>query len=145
LPLPPAGFRPSDLLRYFLRCRTGVRPRRVLPRFSIAMTIFRDATMCTKSDQTSGRLRVTQAYIALIGIPGSSFAPKTVSVLRVGEYEVRMFNGLPIQAGDAPLWIELFDHVAQMSLDSCSFREIDEAVTAFEEFVSRIKVTLDGA
>ena len=31
------------------------------------MAIFQDTAMCTKSDQTSGRLRVTQAYIALLG------------------------------------------------------------------------------
>ena len=93
--------------------------------------------MCTKSD-ASGRLRVTQAYIALLGIAGSSFPPKMVSVTRIGEYEVRMFSGLPTECGDAPLWMELFDHAGQVSLDSCSFREIDDAVSAFDELVAQI-------
>jgi hypothetical protein len=49
-----------------------------------------------------------------------------------------MFNGLPTRSGDAPLlWMELFDHGAQKSLDSCSFREIDDALSAFDELVSR--------
>ena len=92
--------------------------------------------MCTKSD-TSGRLRVTQAYIALLGLPGSSFPPKMVSVARIGEYEVRMFSGLPSECGDAVIWMELFDHAGQVSLDSCSFREIDDALFAFDELVAR--------
>jgi hypothetical protein len=102
------------------------------------MARFQDTAMCTKSD-TSGRLRVTQAYIALLGIAGS-FPPKMVSVTRMGEYEVRMFNGLPTESGDAALWMELFDHAGQVSLDSCSFREIDDAVSAFEQLVSGIKI-----
>ena len=103
------------------------------------MVRFQDTAMCTKSD-TSDRLRVTQAYIALLGIPGNSFPPKMVSVTRIGEYEIRMFNGLPTESGEAALWMELFDHAAQVSLDSCSFREIDDAVTAFEELVSQAKI-----
>jgi hypothetical protein len=102
------------------------------------MAIFRDTSMCTKSNRTSSRLRITQAYIALSGIPGSSAAPKRISVERIGKYEIRMFNVSPTRSGDAPLlWMELFDHDAQRSLDSCSFREIDEALSAFDELVSR--------
>jgi hypothetical protein len=43
-----------------------------------------------------------------------------------------MFNG----SSDVPLlWVELFDHEAQEAVDSCSCREIADAVAAFEEFV----------
>lgn len=94
--------------------------------------------MCTKSSRTSGRLRVTQAYIALSDIPGSNPTPRTISVERIGTYEVRMFNGSPTRPGDASLlWMELFDHDGQRSLDSCSFREIDDALSAFDELVAR--------
>jgi hypothetical protein len=90
--------------------------------------------MCTKSSQTSGRLRVTQAFIALSSIPGSSPAPRTISIAMIGKCEIRMFNASSTRPGDAPpLWIELFDHDAQVSLDSYSCREIDDAVAAFEE------------
>jgi hypothetical protein len=93
--------------------------------------------MCTKSIQTSGRLRVTQAFIALSSIPGSSPAPRTLSIAMIGKCEIRMFNASSIQPGDAPpLWIELFDHDAQVSVDSCICREIDDAVAAFDELLS---------
>ena len=85
--------------------------------------------MCTKPSQTSGRLRVTQAFIALSSIPGSSPVSRTLSIVITGNCEIRMFNALPTWPGDAPpLWIELFDHDAQMSLDSYICREIDDAV-----------------
>jgi hypothetical protein len=34
-------------------------------------------------------------------------------------------------------WIELFDHDAQVSVDSCSCREIDDAVAAFEALLAQ--------
>jgi hypothetical protein len=51
-----------------------------------------------------------------------------------------MFNSLPTRTGEAPLlWMELFDHDAQISVDSCACREIDEVVSAFDELVSQVK------
>ena len=100
--------------------------------------------MCTKSSQTSGRLRVTQAFIALSSISGDAFEPRIISVLSIGKYEIRMFNGSPSRAGDAPsLWIELFDHSVPLSLDSCSCREIEDAVAAFDEMVSEAETLND--
>ena len=90
--------------------------------------------MCTKPSQASGRLRVTQAFIALSSIPGSSPVSRTLSIVITGNCEIRMFNALSTWPGDAPpLWIELFDHGDRVSVDSCSCREIDDAVAAFEE------------
>jgi hypothetical protein len=101
------------------------------------MAIFQDSIMCTKSSQTSGRLRVTQAFIALASIPGSSPVSRTLSIAIIGTCEIRMFNAPSTWSGDAlPLWIELFDHGARVSVDSCSCREVDEAVAAFDEFFS---------
>lgn len=93
--------------------------------------------MCTKPSQASGRLRVTQAFIALSSIPGSSPVSRTLSIVITGNCEIRMFNALPTWPGDAPpLWIELFDHGDRVSVDSCSCREIDEAVAAFDALLS---------
>jgi hypothetical protein len=93
--------------------------------------------MCTKPSHTSGRLRVTQAFIALSSIPGSSPVSRTLSIVIIGTCEIRMFNASSTWPGDAPsLWIELFDHGARVSVDSCSCREIDEAVAAFDELLS---------
>jgi hypothetical protein len=93
--------------------------------------------MCTKPSQASGRLRVTQAFIALSSIPGSSPVSRTLSIVITGNCEIRMFNALSTSPGDAPpLWIELFDHGDRVSVDGCGCREIDEAVAAFDEFLS---------
>ena len=71
---------------------------------------------------------------------GSSSSPRSVSVAGMGRYEIRMFNSLPTRTGDAPLlWVELFDHDAQISVDSCACREIDDAVSAFDDLVSQVK------
>ena len=56
-----------------------------------------------------------------------------------------MFNGSPTRPGDAPaLWIELFDHDVRMSVDSCSCREIEDAVAAFDALVSQAEALNDG-
>ncbi|MBR1230071.1 hypothetical protein JQ600_34830 [Bradyrhizobium sp. AUGA SZCCT0176] len=93
--------------------------------------------MCTKSGHTSGRLRVTQAFIALSGIPESASVPSVISIVRIGIHEIRIFN-VSSPVGDEPaLWIELFDHDTKVSVDCCSFREIDAAIAAFDDMVSQ--------
>jgi hypothetical protein len=48
-----------------------------------------------------------------------------------------MLNASSTWPGDAPpLWIELFDHDAQMSVDSSCCHEIDDAVAALDEWLS---------
>jgi hypothetical protein len=48
-----------------------------------------------------------------------------------------MFNDSSTWSGGAPpLWIELFDHSARVSVDGCSCRQIDEAVAAFDELLA---------
>jgi hypothetical protein len=96
--------------------------------------------MCAKFNLTSGRLRVAQAFIAVLSLAGSSSAPRYVSVARMGKYEIRMFNSSPSSPGDAPrLWMELFDHDAKMSIDTSSCHEIEDAVSTFEALVSQVK------
>lgn len=94
--------------------------------------------MCTNT--TSGRLRITQAFMALSGTPEGNSAPRTISVIKIGSHEIRMSNGSSRGPGDVPLlWMELFDHDARISVDSCSCIEIDDAVSAFDEFVAQTK------
>jgi hypothetical protein len=96
--------------------------------------------MCEKFNPTSGRLRLAQAFIALSSATGSSSASRYVSVVRMGKYEIRMFDSSPASPGDAPrLWMELFDHDAKMSIDGCTCHGIDDAVSAFEMLVSQVK------
>jgi hypothetical protein len=34
-------------------------------------------------------------------------------------------------------WMELFDHDAQSSVDSCACHDIEEAVVRFDDFIAR--------
>jgi hypothetical protein len=56
-----------------------------------------------------------------------------------------MFNGSPSWPGGTRLsWLELIDHEAQLSIDSCSCREIDEALAAFDELVLQAERLNEG-
>jgi hypothetical protein len=85
-------------------------------------------------------LRISQAYIKLLGLPGNEQGARMISLERIGHHEVLMFDVSPDSATDAPLfWLELFDHVAKSSVDSCSCTEIAQAVPVFNDFVSLAK------
>jgi hypothetical protein len=87
-----------------------------------------------------GELRITQAYIKLLGIPQNAHGVRMVSLERIGDYEVFMFDVAPDSAGDTPLfWLELFDQARKSSIDSCSCTEIAQAVTVFDDFISLAK------
>ena len=63
-----------------------------------------------------------------------------VSLARIGNYEVRMFEPSRIGSAEVPLfWMELFDHHTKRSVDSCSCHEIEDAVVLFQDFVSQAK------
>ena len=82
------------------------------------------------------KLRITRAYIKLLCIPEGNV--QMVSLARIGNYEVRMFEAPQDSYGAAPLFsLELFDHDAQSSVDSCVCYDIDEAVAAYQDFISR--------
>lgn len=87
-----------------------------------------------------GELRISQAYIKLLGLPQNAQGARTISLERIGNHEVLMFDISPDGATDAPLfWLELFDHATKSSVDSCSCTEIARAVTVFDDFVSLAK------
>ena len=96
--------------------------------------------MCAISNPTSGKLQMAQSFIALSSLAGSCSTPRSVSVAWIGRYEIRLFNSLSTRTGDAPLlWMELFDHDAQISVDGCICREIEDAISAFDDLVSQVK------
>jgi hypothetical protein len=92
--------------------------------------------VCKASDIEFSKLRISRAYIKLLCIPEG--AAKIVSLARIGNYEVRMFEGSQSGSDAAPLFsIELFDHDAQSPVDSCICYSLDEGVAAFRDFISR--------
>ena len=97
---------------------------------------LRGSIVCKISDNTFSKLRITRAYIKLLCIPEGG--ARTVSLAQIGNYEIRMLEASKADTGDGPLFlIELFDHDAQSSVDSCICCGIDEGVAAFQDFISR--------
>lgn len=83
-------------------------------------------------------LRVMRAYIRLFVVPEGKDGVRTVSLARIGNYEVR-FVELPqtSPADKPPLWMELYAHDEKLVVDSCSFHELEEAVIAAEHLISQ--------
>ncbi len=92
--------------------------------------------MCKMPDNTFIKLRITRAYIKLLCIPDGE--AKIVSLVQIGNYEIRMLEASRADTADGPLFLtELFDHDAQSFVDSCVCHDIEEGVAAFEDFISR--------
>ena len=92
--------------------------------------------MCKTPDNTFSKLRITRAYIKLLCI--SDGEAKMVSLVQIGNYEIRMLEAVKADTADGPLFlIELFDLDAHSSVDSCVCDDIEEGVAAFEDFISR--------
>jgi hypothetical protein len=92
--------------------------------------------VCKITDNTFSKLRITRAYIKLLCIPEGD--ARVVSLVQVGNYEIRMLEVAKSDTADRPLFlIELFDHDAQSSVDSRICDDVEEGVAAFEDFISR--------
>ena len=101
---------------------------------------FQDAVMCKTSDSALIELRVTRAYIRLFLVPEDEHGTRTVSLARIGRYEVRMAEvSCAGHDGTAPLWIDLYAHDIQSSIDSCSCNDLEEAIVAAEQLISQAK------
>jgi hypothetical protein len=102
----------------------------------IKIQTLRELIVCKISDIGFSKLRIARAYIKLLCLPEG--AAKMVTLARIGNYEVRMLEASKADTADGPLFlIELFDHDAQSSVDSCICCGIDEGVAAFQDFISR--------
>ena len=81
--------------------------------------------MCKNSNIEFSKLRISRAYIKLLCIPEG--AAKTVSLARIGNYEVRMLACSQIDTDATPQFsIELFDHDAQSRIAVCRCCSIEE-------------------
>jgi hypothetical protein len=102
----------------------------------IKIQTLRELIVCKISDIGFSKLRIARAYIKLLCLPEG--AAKMVTLARIGNYEVRMLEASKADTADGPLFlIELFDHDAQSSVDSCICCGIDEGAAAFQDFISR--------
>jgi hypothetical protein len=110
---------------------------RAMAEVNIIRTL-RGSIVCKMSDSKFSELRITRAYIKLLCIPEGEHGGRMVSLARVGNNEIRMVEASQTNSADAPLfWMELFDHDAQSSVDSCACYNIKKAAAVFEDFISR--------
>jgi hypothetical protein len=85
-------------------------------------------------------LRIARAYIELLCIPENEPGARVVSLGRVGNCEIRMFEASQAGSSDGPLfWMELFDHPAQVCVNSCACRSIKDAVAAYDDFTKTLE------
>jgi hypothetical protein len=96
--------------------------------------------VCKTPDNKISESRITRAYISLLLAPEIKDGERTVSLARTGSYEVRLVEVPQTSSLDAPpLWMELFDHDVQSTIDSCSCQEIEEAMIAAEYLISQAR------
>ncbi len=85
------------------------------------------------------KLRIVQAYTILLTKADNADGVRTVSLHRIAGYEIRMIESLQTE-DDAPLfWMELFDHDARASLDSCCCYKIEEALALYQGFLEQVQ------
>jgi hypothetical protein len=84
--------------------------------------------------------RLIRAYLKLFVVPPGDDGSKIVSFARFGSYEVRLFEPPhDVAVETLPLWIELYAHDRQTTLDSCGCDELQTAVIAAEEFMAQAR------
>ena len=79
-------------------------------------------------------LRISRAYVSLLSHPEGEAA--TISLAWIGDYEIRMHAAAPTGAVKQPLFIvDIFDHDAQLCIDSRACHAVAEGAAAFDEFL----------
>ena len=92
--------------------------------------------MCTISETNFSKLRISRAYCNLMCLPEQG--TRTISLAWIGSCEIRMHDVPRSESAKEPLFIiELFDHYAQLSIDSRLCYGIADGASAFETFMSR--------
>jgi hypothetical protein len=123
-----------------LQIACGHVAARAVPQFLSLFGRIQGSIVCKVSHDTFSKLRIAQVYIKLLGILEGKSEARMVSLARIGDYEIRMFEGTQVSSADAPLfWMELFDHNARASVDSCSYHRIEDAGALFQDFILQAK------
>ncbi len=87
------------------------------------------------TEWTSTELRIARAYVRLC----SDSPEASVSLASIGSHEIRMLAGLAIGLDSAPLfWLELFDHSAKTSVDSCCCYSLKDALPVVRDFFAQV-------
>jgi hypothetical protein len=96
----------------------------------------RKPIVCKISDNEFSKLRIARAYVKLLCIPEGD--AKIITLARIGSFEIRMLDASQNGSTDTPLFcMELFDHDAQSSVETCACYDIEDGVAAYQNFISR--------
>ena len=88
-------------------------------------------------------LRVSRAYVSLLSRPEGDAA--VVSLAWIGDFEIRMHAAPPTSAVKQPLFIiDIFDHDAQLFIDSRACYAVAEGAAAFDEFLGLAEPVTGG-
>jgi hypothetical protein len=80
---------------------------------------------------------VMQAYVQLPLLTRQADGCWVARLKRIGDRELRLVERIPARAGQPVLRVELFDRLSHTVVESQDCEEIDDAVVAFREMVSR--------
>ncbi|MBR1122825.1 hypothetical protein JQ628_14955 [Bradyrhizobium lablabi] len=79
-------------------------------------------------------LRISRAYVSLLSRPEGDLT--AISLAWIGDYEIRMHAAQPTCAAQQPLFIvDIFDHDAQLFIDSRACHSVADGAAAFDEFL----------
>lgn len=89
-------------------------------------------------------LRITRAYMRLLFIAPDEHGSKTVSLARIGNYEVSLVEFAQLWLADfPPLWLELYAHDIAAAIDSCRCHDFEEMVSVAKLLILRAKALND--
>jgi hypothetical protein len=92
------------------------------------------------SDDALTRIKIEKAYIELLRIPVDG-GEASVLLASIGKYEIRICGGSTARSAATPMfWLELFDRASEMSIDSCSCHQIEDAIAVFEYLISQARL-----
>jgi len=84
--------------------------------------------------------RLYKSYVSLGLTPQNESGLRTIPVAHFGPFEVRLIEFADGNQQDSlDLWIELYRHDTQSSIDSCLCRDLDEAKNLGEHFLSQAR------
>jgi hypothetical protein len=85
-------------------------------------------------------LRIMQMYTWLLVAPERFDGERIASLARHGAFEVRLIE-LPQkpQSDSIPIWIELFDHRSNTTLDSCAGSDLEDIALAAAALISQAR------
>jgi len=90
-----------------------------------------------ESDRKLIELRIARAYVDLLCAQGGCPAGQAISIARIGQHEIRLFEHSQAERADAPLfWLELIDRGIPGPINSCACHGMADALDLFVELHS---------